>query len=115
MADLTTTAINIIVQIIILAPVLWLVGGKIAKKEDVKFLDAIWIVVLGAVVSGILGYFNLGLIGAVVGFILWLLLIKHFFDTTWLKSFIISIVTTIVLLIIAAILGLIGLGALMLL
>ena len=111
---MTTTAINIIIQIIILAPVLWFVGGKIAKKKDVKFTDAVWIVVLGAVVSGILGYFALGMIGVVVGFIIWLLLIKHFFDTTWLKSLAISIVTTIVLIIIAAILLLVGLGALML-
>lgn len=114
MADLTTVVINIIIQTIILAPLLWFVGGKIAKKEDVKFLDAIWIVVLGAVVSAVLGMFTLGIVGPVVGFVLWLLLIKHFFDTGWLKALIISVLTTILLVIITIVLGIIGLGALVL-
>ncbi len=114
MADIISFAISLVIQIIILAPALWFVGGKIAKKEDVKFTDAVWIVVLGAVVSGILGMSALGLVGALVGFILWLFLIKHFFDTGWLKSFIISVLTTVLLIIIAVVLALIGLGALFL-
>jgi hypothetical protein len=114
MADIVSFAISLIIQTIILAPALWFVGGSIAKKEDVKFTDAVWIVVLGAVVSGIMGFFNLGLVGVLAGFVIWLFLIKHFFDTGWLKSFIISVLTTILLIIIAAVLALIGLGALLL-
>jgi len=111
MVDITSAAIGIIIQVIILAPALWFVGGKIAKKEDVKFTDAVWIVVLGAVVSGVLGMFALGILGAVAGFVLWLVLIRHFFDTDWLKALIISVLTTILLVIIGVILALVGLGA----
>lgn len=113
MADIVSLVIGIIVQIIILAPALWFVGGKIAKKEDVKFTDAVWIVVLGAVVSGVMGMFSYGMIGALIGFVLWLFLIKHFFDTGWLKALIISVLATILLVIVGAILALIGLGALL--
>ena len=40
--------------------------------------------------------------------IVWLLLIKHFFDTGWIKAIIIAILAMIILMIIAAILALLG-------
>jgi len=114
MVDIISTVISIIIQVIILAPALWFVGGKVAKKEDVKFTDAVWIVILGAVVTSVLGMFSYGLIGSVVGFVLWLFLIKHFFDTGWIKAFVISVLTTVLLVIVTVVLALIGLSALLL-
>lgn len=108
--DLTALLIQIIVEIIIVAPVLWIAGRLIVGKEKAKFTDAIWIVVLGVILGAVVGAFLHGLIGALVSFIVWLALIKHFFDCGWLKAFIVAVLAAIIFIIIAVIIGII-LGA----
>ena len=49
--NLDMLVISIIVNIIIVAPVLWLAGRALVGKEKAKFTDAIWIVVLGTVIG----------------------------------------------------------------
>jgi hypothetical protein len=85
--DIIGLLIQIVVAIIVVAPILWLVGRSLAGKQNAKFTDAIWIVVLGIV------------IGAV-----------HFFDCGWLKAFIIAIIAVVVFIVIAFVLALIGIG-----
>jgi len=106
--DWTGLIIQLIVSAIIVSPVLWLVGRWLIGKEKAKFTDAIWIVVLGVIIGTILGNFVHGTIGFIVTLIIWLGLIKHFFDCGWLKAFLIAIVAIIVFIIIATILGLLG-------
>ncbi|MBO3839361.1 MAG: hypothetical protein QXS66_01825 [Thermoproteota archaeon] len=105
--DLTALLIQIIVEIIIVAPVLWIAGRLIVGKEKAKFTDAIWIVVLGVILGAVVGAFLHGLIGALVSFIVWLALIKHFFDCGWLKAFIVAVLAAIIFIIIAVIIGII--------
>jgi hypothetical protein len=100
--------ISIIVHTIIISPVLWLSGRAIVGKEKAKFTDAIWIVVLGTVIGTFFGAFFSGIIGTVILLILWLALVKHFFDCGWLKALAISILAVIIFLIIVAILAFIG-------
>ena len=45
-------------------------------------------------------------------FIVWLALIKHFFDCGWLKAFAIAVIAVIIFVIIVAILAVIGIGLL---
>jgi hypothetical protein len=106
--NLDTLAIHIIVNIIILAPVLWMSGRLLVGKDKAKFLDAIWIVVVGTVVGAVFGYFSTGLIAAIIQLILWLLIVKHFFDCGWLKALAISIIAVIIFAVIVAILAVIG-------
>jgi len=108
--DIVGLLISIVVAIIIVAPILWLVGRALVGKQKAKFTDAIWIVVLGVVIGAIVGIFVGGLIAAVIMFIIWLALIKHFFDCGWLMAFAIAIVVVIVFLIILAILALVGIA-----
>lgn len=110
--DLVGLMIQIIVGIIIVAPVLWLVGRSLAGKENAKFTDAIWIVVLGSVVGAAVGALVGGLISAIIMLVVWLALIKHFFDCGWFKAFAIAIVAVIVFVVIAAVLAIIGIGLL---
>lgn len=98
---------------IIVAPILWLAGRALVGKEKAKFLDAVWIVLLGTVIGAVLGAFVGGLIAAVVMFIIWLALIKHFFDCGWLMALAIAIIAVIIFVVIAAILVVIGLGLLL--
>ncbi len=110
--DIMGTIIQVIVGVIILAPVLWLVGRAMAGKEKAKFTDAIWIVVLGIVINAVLGALNLGLLGLIVTLVVWIALIKHFFDAGWGKAILIGIVAIIVLVVIAFVLVLLGVTAL---
>ena len=49
--DLIALLIQIVVGIVVTAPVLWLVGRSLVGREKAKFLDAVWIVALGTVIG----------------------------------------------------------------
>jgi hypothetical protein len=107
--------IQIVVGTIIIAPILWLAGRALVGKEKAKFTDAIWIallgIVIGAVVGALIGGLG-GLIAAVIMFVIWLALIKHFFDCGWIMALAIAIIAVIIFVVIVAVLALIGIGVL---
>jgi hypothetical protein len=113
--DIVSLLIQIVVGVIILAPILWLAGRALAGKDKAKFTDAIWIVALGTIIGAVVGSFAGGLIAALIMFIVWLALIKHFFDCGWLKALAIAIIAVIIFIIIVAVLAIIGFGVLQLL
>jgi hypothetical protein len=106
--NLTGLLIEIIVSIIIVSPVLWLVGRAMVGKQKAKFTDAIWIVALGIIINAFLGLYVHGVLGFIVTLIIWLALIKHFFDTGWGRAILIAILAIIALVIIAFILAALG-------
>jgi hypothetical protein len=108
--NLDSLLIQIVVNIIILAPVLWLAGRALAGAEKAKFVDAIWIVVLGTVISTIFNHLFDGIIASIILLIILLALVKHFFDCGWWKSLAIAIVAVIFFVIIIALLALVGIG-----
>ena len=114
--NLWSLLIQVIVGIIIVAPVLWLVGRSMVGKAKAKFTDAIWIVTLGIIITVILGTWlqeSLGwLLGLIITWIVWLALIKHFFDTGWMKALVLAIVLVIVLVIVGLILAALGIAML---
>lgn len=105
--------LGIIAGSIIVSPILWLVGKAFVGKEKAKLRDAFWIVFLGLVISGLfntvffavfVGY-SVVAISFIIQLLIWLGLVKHFFDTeTWGKAFAIAIVAVVVTAIILAIL-----------
>jgi len=111
MINLDSAIINLIIQIIvniiILAPVLWISGRLLVGKDKAKFMDALWIVVLGTVIGGIFQYFFEGIIAAIIVLFIWLALVKHFFDTGWIKALVIAVVAVLIWIVIAVIIGLI--------
>jgi hypothetical protein len=108
--DFVALLIQIVIGIIVVAPILWLVGRALVGKEKAKFTDAIWIVVLGTIIGAVVGAFVGSLISAIIMFVVWLALIKHFFDCGWLKAFVIAVIAVIVFIVIVAILAIIGIG-----
>jgi hypothetical protein len=111
MINLDSAIINLIIQIVvnivILAPVLWISGRLLVGKEKAKFMDALWIVVLGTLIGGAFQYLFSGIIAVIVVLFIWLALVKHFFDTGWLMAFAIAIIAIIIWIVIAIIIGLI--------
>jgi len=108
--NLDKLLITIIINTIILSPVLWLAGKAIVGGAKAKFTDAILIILIGTVIGTIFGAYFTGWLAFIIQLILWLLLVKHFFDCGWLKALAISILEVIIFVIIAIILGLIGLA-----
>jgi hypothetical protein len=108
--DLVAILIQVVIGIIVVAPILWLVGRALVGKEKAKFTDAIWIVVLGTIIGAVVGAFLGSLVSAVIMFVVWLALIKHFFDCGWLKAFVIAVLAVIIFIVIVAILAFIGIG-----
>ena len=106
--DLVSILINIVVGTIIVAPFLWIAGRWLVGSEKAKFFDAIWIVLFGTVINAIIGAFLPGLLAAIIMFIIWLALIKHFFDCGWVTAFAIALIAVIIIVIVGIILGLIG-------
>jgi hypothetical protein len=110
--DLIALAISIIIRIIVLSPVLWIAGRALAGK-NAKFTDTIWIVVLGTIVGAVFEALFagvLGLLSSIIVFFIWLALVKHFFDTGWLRAFAVVILVVIIYVIIAIILAFLGLA-----
>jgi hypothetical protein len=124
--DIVTTIIGLLVTLILMVivavPALWLAGRLIAGRLNAKFTDALWIVIIGTIVFY---FFNLLLTDLLSGFaviisyvvmlIIWLALVKHFFECGWLKALAISIIAIIIaivlMIIIALMFAAIGIGA----
>ena len=102
--------IQIIVGIIIVGPTLWLAGRAIVGHKA-KFSHAIWIVVLGIIIGAVVrALINSGLLSTIIMFIVWLGLIKYFFECGWVKAFLVAIIAAIIFIIISVILTVIGIG-----
>ncbi len=113
--SLINLGIQILINVIVLSPVLWISGRLLAGKDKAKFTDALWIVVLGTLIGLGFNYFFAeslgslaGIIASIIMLIIWLGLVKHFFDCGWLKALAISIIAVLIFIAIAFLLALIG-------
>ena len=108
--DLGIILINIMVGTIIVAPFLWLAGRWLVGSDKAKFTDAVWIVLLGTIINAVVGAFlpGLGLLAAIIMFIIWLALVKQFFDCGWVMAFVISLIAVIIIIVVGVILAIIG-------
>lgn len=106
--NLDVLVLQIIVNTVIIGPVLWLSGRALVGKEKAKFTDGLWIAALGTIIGAIFGYFFTGIIAAIIMLIIWLGLIKRFFDCGWGKALLIAIVAVIIFIIIGVVLAVLG-------
>jgi len=108
--NLDVLIIGIIVRVIILSPVLWISGRLLVGKEKAKFTDALWIVILGTLIGEVFGALFTGTIASIIVLVIWLALVKHFFDCGWLRALAINILTVLIYIVIVVVLVLIGLA-----
>jgi hypothetical protein len=107
--NLDSLVISIVVNTIILSPVLWLAGRALVGKEKAKFTDAVAAIAIGTIVGAVFGAFFMGFLALIIQLLIWLGLVKHFFDCGWLKALAISILAVILFIVIAVVLFLLGL------
>jgi len=106
--NLASLSIQIVVGLIVSAPALWYVGKWRVGPEKAKFTDAIWISVLGIFINAVIGSFVGGGIGSLLQLLVNLYLIKNYFETDWVNSFIISIAAVVLVFVVFTILGVLG-------
>lgn len=105
--------LRIIVATMVTAPSLWIAGRMIVGVDKAKFSDAFWIVALGIVMESLAGSVVTGFIAPLVQLVVWLYLVRHYFETGWGSALFISILASVVFILatigLAMLLGVLGL------
>lgn len=102
-------------ELLVLTVVLYIAGLIVVGKRRALFSDAFVISLLGTILSIIFAVLLPGWLTLLVSILVWLLLIKRFYETGWLGALAVGILAIIVylaiLIILALIFGLLGLFA----
>jgi len=96
--------LNFILGLVILTIIFYIAGRIVVGKKRALFSDAFVISLLGTIVMSIcLSFFKTPLVGAVLSLIIWLLLVKHYYETGWLGAIAVGIMALIVSIVILVI------------
>ncbi|MBD3171766.1 hypothetical protein GF326_04785 [Candidatus Bathyarchaeota archaeon] len=98
----------VLVGIFVQAPALWLAGRFIVGSEKAKFMDAVWITILGGVLNAVIAAFIGGEIAGLVQLVAYLYLVKQYYETGWVQAAIISVLMVVILVVAVFVLALIG-------
>ena len=115
-AELLFSFIVFIVNLIVLTVVFYVAGIVVVGKKRAKFGDAFVISLFGTLAGTILDLFvpPYG-VGAILSLIVWLLLIRRFYETGWLGALAVGILAVIVMVALGFLLGfLVTIGLLLL-
>ncbi len=107
---LVSFIILFIVYLLIVGFILWLAGERVVGRK-VTFGEAIAVAGTGTFLVGAVIAF-LGLIGVLLGVLIFLLLVKHYFKTGWLAAIGVGIMAIVVVIVLTFILGAVLVGAL---
>ncbi len=112
---LTGQLFSFIVGLIVLTIIFYVAGRVVVGGKRALFSDAFVISLLGTIVMNVCLYFFHPLVGAILSLIVWLLLIRHYYETGWLGAIAVAIMAVIVSVVIAILLGiLLGISLLLL-
>jgi len=89
--------IGVVVGSIVTAPFLWLAGKWIVGADKARFMDAVWIGILGTVVNAIIGEVVGGGLGALAQLVAYLYLVKTYYETGWGNAVVISILAVVIM------------------
>ncbi len=98
-----------IVYMLVIGFVLWMAGEIIVGKR-VTFGQALAIAGAGTFLIGGVLFLLPSLLGLLLGFLLFLVLIRHYFKTGWLGAFGVTIMSVIVGVVVAFVLGAVAVG-----
>ncbi len=88
--------LKFIIGLIILTIVFYIAGRVVVGEKRALFSDAFVISLLGTVVDNIVTLFMPPLIGLILSLLIWLLLIKHYYETSWLGALAVAILAVII-------------------
>jgi hypothetical protein len=99
-----------IIYLLVIGFVLWL-AGEIVVGRRVTFGEALGIASVGTFLVGAIIVFIPSIFGYLIGLLVFLLLVKHYFRTGWLGAIGVGIMAIVVGVVIIFILGALALGA----
>ena len=91
---------SFIVGLIVLTLVFYIAGRVVVGGKRALFSDAFVISLLGTIVASILGLFLRPWVGLILSLVVWLLLIRHYYETGWLGSLAVAIMAVIIYIVI---------------
>ena len=97
--------IGVVVGSIVTAPFLWLAGKWIVGGDKARFMDAVWIGILGTVVNAVIGEVVGGGVGALAQLVAYLYLVKTYYETGWGNAVVISILAVVIMTGVLVVLG----------
>lgn len=106
--DIVSIIIEIIVQVVISAPALWIAGRWRIGANRARFMDAVWITALGVVVQVITAVFIGGGIGSIAQLVIYLYLVKQYYETDWVNAAIIAVLAVVILFVVGRVLAMAG-------
>ena len=100
--------IRFIIYLIAMTITFYIAGVIVVGKRRALLSDAFVISLLGTVVEIICTIVKLSWVGVIFSFIIWLLLIRRYYETGWLGAFAVAILAALIMAIIGIILEQIG-------
>jgi hypothetical protein len=97
--------IGVVVGSIVTAPFLWLAGKWIVGGDKARFMDAVWIGILGTVVNAVIGEVVGGGVGALAQLVAYLYLVKTYYETGWGNAVVISVLAVVIMTAVLIVLG----------
>ncbi len=97
--------IGVVVGSVVTAPFLWLAGKWIVGGDKARFMDAVWIGILGTVVNAVIGQFVGGGVGALAQIVAYLYLVKTYYETGWGNAVVISVLAVVIMSVVLIVLG----------
>jgi len=90
--------LNFVIGLTILTIVFYIAGRVVVGEKRALFSDALVISLLGTIVANMVSLFmpRASLIGLILSLVIWLLLIRHYYETGWLGALAVTIMAVIV-------------------
>ena len=104
MLPMTFALVTFVVNLIVMTGVFYVAGVIVVGKKRALLSDAFVISLLGTILGSICTLF-IPLIGAILSFGVWLLLIRHYYETGWLGGLAVAILAVIIYLVVSFILA----------
>jgi len=105
--DLLFSFIGFIVKLIVLTVVFYIAGRVVVGRKRAKFSDAFVISLFGTLARTILSLFIPQYwLGEILSLIVWLLLIRHYYETGWFGALAVGILAVIVMIVLGFLVGL---------
>jgi len=104
-AELLFAVISFVINLIVMTIVFYVAGVIVVGKRRALFSDAFVISLLGTVVSNICVLFFPPVIGLILSLLIWLLLIRRYYETGWLGAFAVAVLAVIISVVVFVILA----------
>jgi len=103
--ELLFAVLSLIINLIVMTIVFYVAGVIVVGKRRAVFSDALVISLLGTVVGNICSLFLPPVIGLILSLLIWLLLIRRYYETGWLGALAVAVLAVIIYVVVLIVLA----------